>query len=100
MPGYRALSSKTAGGAASVTRMAEAVQRHGDLPSATRLLEAALAASAEMSPALPGPLRRRGAPSGALPRVAVDRGIAHPLRRPPVEGAGHRAQEAPHRLHG
>jgi hypothetical protein len=34
--------------------MAEAVQRHGDLPSATRLLEAALAASAEMSPALPG----------------------------------------------
>src|ERR1700716_1554656 len=54
MPGYRALSSKTAGGAASVTRMAEAVQRHGDLPSATRLLEAAPAASAEMSPALPG----------------------------------------------
>jgi hypothetical protein len=34
--------------------MAEAVQRHGDLPSATRLLEAALAASAEVSPALPG----------------------------------------------
>jgi hypothetical protein len=34
--------------------MAEAVQRHGDLPSATRLLEAALAASAEVSPVLPG----------------------------------------------
>src|SRR5712671_3067901 len=54
MPGYRALSSKTGGGAASETRMAEAVQRHGDLPSATRLLEAALAASEEISPVLPG----------------------------------------------
>jgi hypothetical protein len=54
MPGYRALSSKAAGGAASETRLAEAVQRHGDLPSATRLLEAALAASEEVSPVLPG----------------------------------------------
>ncbi|MFL5608288.1 MAG: hypothetical protein ACJ8AD_17680 [Gemmatimonadaceae bacterium] len=54
MPGYRALSSKTAGGAASETRIAEAVQRHGDLPCATRLLEAALAASMEVSPVLPG----------------------------------------------
>ena len=34
--------------------MAEAAQRHGDLPSATRLLEAALTASAEVSPVLPG----------------------------------------------
>lgn len=34
--------------------MAEAVQRHGDLPSATRLLEAALAASEDVSPELPG----------------------------------------------
>ena len=48
------LSSRTGGGAASETRMAEAVQRHGDLPGATRLLEAALAASAEVSPVLPG----------------------------------------------
>jgi hypothetical protein len=54
MPGYRALSRKAAGGAASETRIAEAVQRHGDLPSATRLLEAALAASEEVSPVLPG----------------------------------------------
>jgi hypothetical protein len=54
MPGYRALSRKTAGGAASETRIAEAVQRHGDLPSATRLLEAALAASEEVSTELPG----------------------------------------------
>jgi hypothetical protein len=54
MPGYRALSRKTAGGAASETRLAEAVQRHGDLPGATRLLEAALAASEEVSPVLPG----------------------------------------------
>jgi hypothetical protein len=54
MPGYRALSNKTGGGAASETRMAEAVQRHGDLPSATRLLEAALEASTEVSPVLPG----------------------------------------------
>jgi hypothetical protein len=54
MPGYRALSSKAAGGGASETRIAEAAQRHGDLPSATRLLEAALAASEEVSPILPG----------------------------------------------
>jgi hypothetical protein len=54
MPGYRALSRKAAGGAASETRIAEAVQRHGDLPSATRLLEAALTASEEVSPVLPG----------------------------------------------
>jgi hypothetical protein len=54
MPGYRALSNKTAGGAATETRIAQAIQRHGDLPSATRLLEAALVASAEVSPVLPG----------------------------------------------
>jgi hypothetical protein len=54
MPGYRALSSKTGGGGASETRLAEAAQRHGDLPSATRLLEAALAASEAVSPVLPG----------------------------------------------
>lgn len=54
MPGYRALSRTTGGDAASETRIAEAVQRHGDLPSATRLLEAALVASADVNRVLPG----------------------------------------------
>ena len=54
MPGYRALPDKTAGGIANATRDAEATQRNGDLPTATRMFEAALDASLEASPILPG----------------------------------------------
>jgi hypothetical protein len=54
MPGYRALPARTEGGGASETRAAEALQKHGDLPTATRLLEAALESSLEINSVIPG----------------------------------------------
>jgi hypothetical protein len=54
MPGYRALPIRTEGGGATETRAAEALQKHGDLPTAARLLEAALEASLEITSVIPG----------------------------------------------
>src|SRR2546423_5469710 len=54
MPGYRALPIRTEGGGTTETRAAEALQKHVDLPTATRLLEAALEASLEVTPVIPG----------------------------------------------